>query len=338
MSDPPLVADAPASSEPSDREGRRGQHLRRVRDVRARPHARRCLRSAYLLTGDQHLAEDLVQSALARTHRAWRRLGRTDNAEAYTRKTMYHLQVSWWRRPTVAESLSATPPEPRGAAHRTSRAGGPRMALPAALRRLTAGSAPCSCCGSSTTAPRPRRPSCSASPSARSRARPRRRWPGCGRSHRSSANMYFLGVVPDEPRATSSAPTWPIWPRTSRRSTCMTACCHLAPAAGAASRWRRGRRRLPRRGRRGWPSRPGPTGARAPILPPGDDDVADRPTSDRRRARPHRRCQTARVDRLRRPGPLCRGNGLLRPRPGRAATLPARHLGRQRKSRARRAR
>jgi RNA polymerase sigma factor (sigma-70 family) len=39
-----------------------------------------------------------VQSALVRTHRSWRRLHRTDNAEAYTRRTMYHLQVSWWRR------------------------------------------------------------------------------------------------------------------------------------------------------------------------------------------------------------------------------------------------
>jgi DNA-directed RNA polymerase specialized sigma24 family protein len=56
------------------------------------------LRSAYLLTGDQHLAEDLVQSALARTHRAWKSLHEAGNAEAYTRKTMYHLQVSWWRR------------------------------------------------------------------------------------------------------------------------------------------------------------------------------------------------------------------------------------------------
>ncbi|ADD45743.1 SigE family RNA polymerase sigma factor [Stackebrandtia nassauensis] len=57
------------------------------------------LRAAFLLTGgDQHQAEDLVQSALARTLRAWSRLEREDNAEAYTRKTMYHLQVGWWRR------------------------------------------------------------------------------------------------------------------------------------------------------------------------------------------------------------------------------------------------
>lgn len=56
------------------------------------------LRAAFLLTGDQQLAEDLVQSALARTLRAWNRLQRTENAEAYTRKIMYHLQVRSWKR------------------------------------------------------------------------------------------------------------------------------------------------------------------------------------------------------------------------------------------------
>ena len=55
------------------------------------------LRSACLLTGDQHLAEDLVQAALARCHRSWSRLHDTGNAEAYTRRVMYHLQVAWWR-------------------------------------------------------------------------------------------------------------------------------------------------------------------------------------------------------------------------------------------------
>jgi RNA polymerase sigma-70 factor (sigma-E family) len=63
------------------------------------------LRLAYLLTGDQHLAEDLVQTALASTHRAWHRLHKTGNAEAYTRRSLYHAQVSWWRRPRVAESV-----------------------------------------------------------------------------------------------------------------------------------------------------------------------------------------------------------------------------------------
>src|SRR5215211_7528265 len=79
--------------------------------VRARTPA--LLRSAYLLTGDQHLAEDLVQSALARTHRSWRRLHDSGNAEAYTRKIMYHLQVSWWRRGRVAETFPGDLPSRR---------------------------------------------------------------------------------------------------------------------------------------------------------------------------------------------------------------------------------
>jgi RNA polymerase sigma-70 factor (sigma-E family) len=68
--------------------------------VRARTPA--LLRSAYLLTGDQHLAEDLVQDALIRTHRAWRRIA-DSNPDAYTRKVMYHLNISRWRRGRSAE-------------------------------------------------------------------------------------------------------------------------------------------------------------------------------------------------------------------------------------------
>lgn len=95
------------------------------------------LRSAYLLTGDQYLAEDLVQSALARTHRAWSRLHETGNAEAYTRKVMYHLQVSWWRRGRVAEAFPGEVPEPatgdRDPHHRSDL----RLTLRAALLKLS---------------------------------------------------------------------------------------------------------------------------------------------------------------------------------------------------------
>ena len=69
------------------------------------------LRAAFVLTGDQGLAEDLVQSALARTHLAWHRLSEHGNAEAYTRKVMYHLQVDWWRRKRVPEVLPGVVPE-----------------------------------------------------------------------------------------------------------------------------------------------------------------------------------------------------------------------------------
>jgi len=98
------------------------------------------LRSAYLLTGDQHLAEDLVQSALALTHRSWRRLHRSGNAEAYTRKTMYHLQVSWWRRRRVAEAMPGELPEPRrhGGEGDHSQGVAVRLTLRSALLRLSA--------------------------------------------------------------------------------------------------------------------------------------------------------------------------------------------------------
>ncbi|MEU1395349.1 SigE family RNA polymerase sigma factor [Micromonospora zamorensis] len=97
------------------------------------------LRSAYLLTGDQHLAEDLVQSALARTHRSWNRLHRSGNAEAYTRKVMYHLQVSWWRRRRVPESMPGLLPEPRGGGSASDHAQQTslRLTLKSALLKLS---------------------------------------------------------------------------------------------------------------------------------------------------------------------------------------------------------
>jgi RNA polymerase sigma-70 factor (sigma-E family) len=95
------------------------------------------LRLGYLLTGDQHLAEDLVQSALARTHRAWGRLNKAGNAEAYTRRIIYHLQVTWWRRRRVVESIQAELPE-RGDGIDPGDRVAVRVTLRQALLRLTA--------------------------------------------------------------------------------------------------------------------------------------------------------------------------------------------------------
>jgi RNA polymerase sigma-70 factor (sigma-E family) len=102
--------------------------------VRARTPA--LLRTAYLLTGDQQLAEDLVQTALAKTSLAWRRLQRSDNAEAYVRQVMYHQQVSWWRRRRVAEKLSDAVPETPSESGAEDRAA-TRLAVHSALMRLT---------------------------------------------------------------------------------------------------------------------------------------------------------------------------------------------------------
>jgi RNA polymerase sigma-70 factor (sigma-E family) len=78
--------------------------------VAARTHT--LLRSAYLLTGDQQLAEDLVQSALAKAYLRWSRLVSRGDPEPYVRTVLYREHVSWWRRRRVREVLSAEPPEP----------------------------------------------------------------------------------------------------------------------------------------------------------------------------------------------------------------------------------
>ncbi len=59
-------------------------------------------RTAYLLTGDHHLAQDLVQAALLQAAKHWGRIH--TSPEAYVRRAMYHQNISWWRRRKLAES------------------------------------------------------------------------------------------------------------------------------------------------------------------------------------------------------------------------------------------
>jgi RNA polymerase sigma-70 factor (sigma-E family) len=103
--------------------------------VRARTSA--LLRCAYLLTGDQYLAEDLVQEALARTHLSWRDLHAAGNAEAYTRKIMYRLQISVWRRRRFKETYHDGMPEPRAAGDLANDIS-MRLSMRRALRLLSA--------------------------------------------------------------------------------------------------------------------------------------------------------------------------------------------------------
>lgn len=58
----------------------------------------RLVRTAYVLTGDHARAEDLVQTALVRTYRAWHRIERRDVPELYARQIVIHLHAAWWRR------------------------------------------------------------------------------------------------------------------------------------------------------------------------------------------------------------------------------------------------
>lgn len=93
------------------------------------------LRAAYLLTGDQQLAEDLVQSALARAHRAWGCV-HDGNPRAYVRRAMYHLQVSWWRRRRFAETALSSAAEPVAVVDDASMTVASRLDLRRALRCL----------------------------------------------------------------------------------------------------------------------------------------------------------------------------------------------------------
>ncbi|AWW38377.1 SigE family RNA polymerase sigma factor [Streptomyces cadmiisoli] len=70
----------------------------------------RLLRSAWLLTGDRHLAEDLLQTALARSWPKWRRI-RDEQPEAYVRRVMMNVHASWWRRRWRGEVPHAALPE-----------------------------------------------------------------------------------------------------------------------------------------------------------------------------------------------------------------------------------
>jgi RNA polymerase sigma-70 factor (sigma-E family) len=55
------------------------------------------LRTAYLLVGNQPDAEDLLQTALAKTYLAWDRITAREAVDAYVRRTMINTRTSWWR-------------------------------------------------------------------------------------------------------------------------------------------------------------------------------------------------------------------------------------------------
>jgi RNA polymerase sigma-70 factor (sigma-E family) len=68
-------------------------------------------RVAYLLTGDRHLAEDLVQITLERAARRWERLVAGGDPDAYVRRIMHSQHVSLWRRRWRGVELRADVPD-----------------------------------------------------------------------------------------------------------------------------------------------------------------------------------------------------------------------------------
>ncbi len=69
------------------------------------------LRTAYLLSGDWSTAEDLLQTALAKTYLAWPRIRSSGAVETYVRRVLVNTATSWWRRRWHGERPTADMPE-----------------------------------------------------------------------------------------------------------------------------------------------------------------------------------------------------------------------------------
>ncbi|WP_083958657.1 SigE family RNA polymerase sigma factor [Herbidospora mongoliensis] len=69
------------------------------------------LRTAVLLTGDWHTAEDLVQTSLGKLLAVWPRLDTATEPDAYLRRIMVNTHRSWWRARWRREIPRAELPE-----------------------------------------------------------------------------------------------------------------------------------------------------------------------------------------------------------------------------------
>ncbi len=92
------------------------------------------VRSAYLLTGHHHDAEDLVQASLVKAVAVWARVG--DDPEPYVRRIMVNENISRWRRHRGREAVLETV-TPTGPATAPPDLSEDRLDLAAALARLT---------------------------------------------------------------------------------------------------------------------------------------------------------------------------------------------------------
>ncbi len=69
-------------------------------------------RTAYLLLGEHHLAEDLVQTSLAKTYASWGKVRESGAAKGYARVVLANTAASWFRRRSWRNELpSSTLPE-----------------------------------------------------------------------------------------------------------------------------------------------------------------------------------------------------------------------------------
>lgn len=93
------------------------------------------LRTAYLLTGDHHDAEDLVQSALIKVVPKWARI--KDHPESYVRRVLARESVNRWRGRRWREVTTDAVPEAMHQNGTETAGSADRIALLEDLRRLS---------------------------------------------------------------------------------------------------------------------------------------------------------------------------------------------------------
>jgi RNA polymerase sigma-70 factor (sigma-E family) len=71
----------------------------------------RLRRTAFMLCGDWHTAEDLTQTALAKVYVSWRKINRRGAAHAYASRTLLNCYLADKRTKRAGELLLSEPPE-----------------------------------------------------------------------------------------------------------------------------------------------------------------------------------------------------------------------------------
>lgn len=93
-------------------------------------------RTAYLLCGDWHKADDLAQTAFVALHRRWHKIRDHGALDAYVRKTLVRASIDESRRPWRRERAVDALPEPAPSGESVDETVAQREMLLAALREV----------------------------------------------------------------------------------------------------------------------------------------------------------------------------------------------------------